>query len=75
MTTMNNVKKDIVNELHKPTLKNFLRRRVILKVLNDLRQADLIEIIPYARFNKGYKYILVQSIFMLLLLKIKTPKL
>lgn len=56
---MMGIKSDIVDELHRPTRKNFKRRRVILKGLNDLYQADLVEMIPYARVNKGYRYILV----------------
>lgn len=59
MTAVSNVKQDIVNELHKPTRKNFQRRRVLIKGLSDLLVGDLIEMIPYAKFNKGYKYILV----------------
>lgn len=54
-----NVKEYIIEELHKPARKHFRRRRVILKGLNDLFQADLVEMIPYAKFNRGYRYILV----------------
>lgn len=53
------IKEDVVNELHKPARKNFKRRRVIIKSLNDLWQIDLVEMQPYAKFNKGYRYILV----------------
>lgn len=53
------VKSEIVEELHKPARKNFQRRRVILKGLNDLYQADLVEMVPYAKVNQGYRYILV----------------
>ena len=49
----------VVNELHKPVRHNFPRRRVVVKGLRDLYQADLIEMIPYARLNKGNKYILI----------------
>lgn len=56
---MTNIKEEIVNELHKPARKHFKRRRVIVKGLNDLVQADLVEMIKYAKINKGYKYILV----------------
>lgn len=56
---MSNIKKEIVNELHKPVRKYFKRRRVIVKGINDLFQADLVEMIPYAKVNKGHKYILV----------------
>lgn len=53
------IKQQIVNELHKPARRNFKRRSVILKGIDDLWQADLIEMIPYARQNNGFKYILV----------------
>jgi hypothetical protein len=49
----------VVNELHHQARRKFLRRRVIVKGLQDLYQADLIEMIPYAHLNKGNKYILV----------------
>lgn len=52
-------KQQVINELHRSARVNFRRRRVILKGLDDLLQADLVEMIPYARENKGYRYILV----------------
>jgi len=48
----------IVSELHKPARKNFARRCVKIKGLDDLWQADLVEMIPYANENNGYKYLL-----------------
>ncbi|KAJ8914742.1 hypothetical protein NQ315_017453 [Exocentrus adspersus] len=54
-----NVKEDIVNELHKPARINFKRRRTIIKGLNDLIQADLIDLISYSKENNGYKYVLI----------------
>lgn len=54
-----NIKETVVNELHKPARKKYQRRRVIIKGLNDLWQADLVEMLPYAKFNKGFRYILV----------------
>lgn len=56
---MNNTKQDIVNELHRSARRTFPRRTVVILGINDLCQADLVEMIPYARVNKGYKYILV----------------
>lgn len=56
---MSNIKQVVVNELHKPVRRNFSRRRVIIKGLQDLMQIDLISLIPYAKFNRGYKYILI----------------
>ncbi|KAJ8912460.1 hypothetical protein NQ315_002826 [Exocentrus adspersus] len=56
---MSKIKEDVVNEIHKPARRNFLWRRVQVRGLNDLIQADLVEMIPYARENSGYRYILV----------------
>ena len=51
-------KRQLVEELHAPARKNFLRRRVIVRGYDDLWQADLVEMRPYSRFNRGYNYIL-----------------
>jgi Integrase core domain len=51
-------KEILVNELHRSARKKFQRRRVIMKGLNDTWQIDLVEMIPYARENKGNKYLL-----------------
>lgn len=53
------IKSQIVNELHKPARRNFPRRNTVIKGLKDLYfQADLVEMIPFSRINKGNKYIL-----------------
>lgn len=52
-------KQQIVNEIHKPARKNFVRRFVILKGIDDLWQADLIDMQSLSKYNKGYNYILV----------------
>jgi hypothetical protein len=44
------------DEIHKQARINFPRRRVIVKSLNDLYQADLVEMIPYSNENNGFKY-------------------
>jgi hypothetical protein len=49
-------KRDLVSELHKPARINFKRRRVIIKDINETVQADLVEMIPYAKQNKQFKY-------------------
>lgn len=53
------VKREVVEEIHKQARINFKRRNVIIKSLYDLYQADIVEMIPYAEENDGYKYILV----------------
>ena len=55
---MSDVKSKIAHELHRPARKNFQRRRVKVLGIGDLLQADLVEMIPYARDNNGYKYML-----------------
>lgn len=52
------LKSNIVNELHKPARINFPRRNTVIKNMNDLYQADLIEMKPHSNVNKGFKYIL-----------------
>lgn len=52
-------KEQIVNEIHRAARKNFTRRSVILKGIDDLWQADLIDLQKFHSVNRGYKYILV----------------
>jgi len=52
-------KRRLVEELHAPKRKNFPRKRVIIRRYDDLWQADIVEMHPYSRFNKGYHYILI----------------
>lgn len=51
-------KEKIVNELHRSARRIFPRRNTVLKGIEDLHQADLIEMVPHSKENKGYKYIL-----------------
>ena len=44
--------------MHKYARKNFKRRRVIVKGLNDLFQIDLVDGQKFAKFNNGYKFLL-----------------
>lgn len=51
-------KRDLINELHKPARKHFKRRRVITKGIDDLWQADLVDMSAYARVNRGFHFLL-----------------
>lgn len=51
-------KANVVNEIHKNMRVNFLRRRVKMKDIDDLWQADLIDMQAVSKVNKGYKYII-----------------
>ena len=44
--------------LHKPTRVRFSRRRTYAKGINDLFQADLVDVSSISRHNDGYRYIL-----------------
>ena len=48
----------IADKLHKPALKNYARRRVVVRGLDETWQADLVNVSIYARYNNGYKYLL-----------------
>jgi Integrase core domain. len=56
---MSNVKRQVVNELHKSARRNFRRRRTIIKEFGDLWQVDLAEMQGFAKENKGLRYILI----------------
>jgi len=51
-------KRRVIEELHAPTRKNVLLRRIIVRGYDDLWQADIVEMCLYSHFNKGYHYIL-----------------
>ncbi|KAK2577949.1 hypothetical protein KPH14_000745 [Odynerus spinipes] len=55
---MSKAKRKLVDELHAPARKNFPRRRVVLRGIDDLWQADIVDMRAYARSNSGHQYIL-----------------
>jgi hypothetical protein len=56
---MSKIKKQIVDEIQRGARKNYPRRRVILKAVDDTWFVDLINIPAYAKDNDQYKHILV----------------
>lgn len=58
MQNINESKKQIVKELHKNARKHFIRRHTHMVGINDTFQIDLVEMIPYAKENQNFKYIL-----------------
>jgi hypothetical protein len=56
---MSKIKQLVVDELHKPTRKNYGRRKTKIKGFDDLWQADLAEFGHYSKENKGHKFILI----------------
>ena len=50
---------ELADELHKPIRRKFQKRLVFAKNVDDIWAADLVEMQPLAKFNNGYKYILM----------------
>ena len=48
----------VPEELHKPIIKKYERRRVMVYNIDDIWSRDLINKVNIANSNKGYKYIL-----------------
>ena len=55
---MSNEKLTVVTELHKPARKNYPRRCVHMRGIDETWQADLVEMLPYALENNGCKCLL-----------------
>ena len=45
------------NELNKPTINKFPRKKVIVNHINEIHSTDLVDMAQYSKMNKGYKYI------------------
>ena len=50
---------ELADELHKPIRRKFQKRKVVAKTVDDIWTADLVEMIPLAKYNKGFKYLLM----------------
>ena len=49
--------KDLSNELNKPAIQKFERKKVIVDQINEIHSTDLVDMSQYSKINKGYKYI------------------
>ena len=47
---------DLSNELNKPTIQIFERKKLIVNHIN-IHSTDLVDMTQYSKINKGYKYI------------------
>lgn len=52
-------KEEVVHEIHRGVRRNFNRRHVVLKGIDDLWQADLIDMQNIRKHNRGFNFILV----------------
>ena len=50
---------NMANELHKPVRKNFMKRFVFVRHVDDIWGADLIELKKLSKKNSGFRYILM----------------
>ena len=48
---------DSSNELNKPTIQKFERKKIIVNHINEIHSNDLVDMTQYSKINKGYKYI------------------
>ena len=48
----------LANGLHKPVRRQFDKRTAFAKQVDDMWTADLVDMSPFSRSNKGYKYFL-----------------
>ena len=48
---------DLSNELNKPTINKFPRKKIIVNHIDEIHSTDLVNISQYSKMNRGYKYI------------------
>ena len=48
---------DLSNELNKPVINKFERKKVIVNHIDEIHSCDLVDMQKYSRVNKGYEYI------------------
>ena len=48
---------NLSQELNKPTINKFERKKVIVNSINETHSADLVDMTQYSKMNRGYKYI------------------
>ena len=48
---------NLSNELNKPTIQKFERKKLIVNHINEIHSTDLVDRTQYSKINKSYKYI------------------
>jgi hypothetical protein len=49
---------ELADELHKPIRRKFIKRKVFVKDIDDIWTADLVDMGKFAKYNRGFKYLL-----------------
>ena len=55
----NDWSKQLADELHKPIKRKFKKRRVLSHGVDEIWAADLVDMLKFSKWNKGYKYLLM----------------
>lgn len=53
---MDKKREQVVKELHKPARRNYPRRKVVVRGIDETWQADLVDMQAYSKMNKGYTF-------------------
>ena len=48
---------DLSEELNKPVINKFERKKIIVNHIDEIYSCDLVDMVKYSRVNRGYKYI------------------
>ena len=48
---------DLSNELNKPVINKFERKKIVINHIDEIHSCDLVDMVKYSRVNRGYKYI------------------
>ena len=48
---------DLSEELNKPVINKFERKKVIVNHIDEIHSCDLVDMVKYSKVNRGYKYI------------------
>ena len=48
---------DLSEELNKPVINKFPRKKIIVNHIDEIHSCDLVDMVKYSRMNNGYKYI------------------
>ena len=49
--------KDLSEELNKPVINKFERKKIVINHIDEIHSCDLVDMVKYSRVNRGYKYI------------------
>ena len=48
---------DLSNELNKPVINKFERKKVMVNHIDEIHSCDLVDMVKYSKVNRGYEYI------------------